>query len=192
LRICPKCNSWRVQTVVEHVIRHYRCPNCGWMGIGYIEQRLQMFRSWHPLRLLRRSTWAYVIFFLVILGGSYLISAMVFITPARYFPSQDEVSLFSKKSGTEGELKSKSVTTEEPVILAPSTQAVPSLPEVSPAGEESVPLHKLEKSQVVANSHSRRYHLPGMIYYNKISGHHRVIFPSEEAAQQAGYRKAPR
>jgi len=86
----------------------------------------------------------------------------------------------------------KFVTTEAPAILLPSTQPVPGLPVVSPSGAESVSPQHPEKYPVVANSDSRRYHLPGMKYYNQISSQHRVIFPSEEAARQAGYHKAPR
>lgn len=86
----------------------------------------------------------------------------------------------------------KLVTTEAPAILLPSTQPVPGLPVVSPSDAESVSPHPPEKYPVVANSDSRLYHLPGMKYYNQISSHHRVIFPSEEAARQAGYHKAPR
>lgn len=190
MRKCPKCNSWRVQKI-GCVIESYRCPNCGWVEISYIEQGLQSSPSRQLLRLLDRSSWVYVIFILVILVCGYLISAKV-ITPAKYFAFQDKVSLFPEKSGTAGEIKSKSVTTEAPVILAPSTQAVPSLSAVSPAGAESVSLQHPENFQVVANSDSRLYHLPGMKYYNNISSHHRVIFPSEEAARQAGYHKAPR
>lgn len=190
MRICPKCNSWRVQTL-EHVIRSYHCLNCGWIEIGYIKQGLQSFPFRQHLRLLRRSSWVYVIFFLVILGGGYLISAMV-ITPAKYFAFQDKVPLFSEKIGTAGETKSKSVTTEALATLAPSTQAVPSSPVVSPAGADSVSLHQPEKYHVVANSKSRRYHLPGMTHYNKIPSDRRIIFTSEEAAQQAGYRKSSR
>jgi hypothetical protein len=190
IRICPKCSSWRVKAG-EYVIRYYRCPDCGWMGISYVEKSLQWFRSMQRLLLLHRSSWAYVIFFLVILGGGYLISTIV-ITPAKYFAFQDEAPLFSDKSGTAGEINSKSLTAEAPVILAPSTKAAPSLPIVSPAGAESVSPQQPEEFHVVANSRSRFYHLPGMKYYSKIPRDRRVIFPSEEAAQLAGYRKAPR
>jgi hypothetical protein len=190
MRICPKCNSGRVQPV-EYVIRYHRCLNCGWMGINYVGQNLQLFRSGQLLHLLRRSSWVYVIFILAILGGGYLFSATL-VTPDQYFAFQDKVPPFPEKSGTAGEIKSKSVTTEATVILAPSTRVGPSLPAVSPAGAENVSLHQPEYFQVVANSDSRLYHLPGMKYYNKISSHHRVIFPSEEAARQAGYHKAPR
>jgi hypothetical protein len=190
MRICPKCSSWRVQTV-DNVIRSYRCPNCDWMGIGYIGQSLQFFPSWRPLRFLRRFSWVYVLFILVILGSGYLISAEV-ITPAKYFSFLDKLPLFSEESVTEGNIKSKSVMTEAPAIPLPSTRAVPVLPAVSPSNTESAPLQNSDNYHVVANSDSKLYHLPGMKYYNNISSHHRVIFISEEEARQAGYRKAPR
>jgi cytoskeletal protein RodZ len=49
-----------------------------------------------------------------------------------------------------------------------------------------------EKGIVMGNRDSRRYHLPGMKYYDKIASYHRVEFASEEQAMKAGYHKAPR
>ena len=154
MRICPKCKSWRVQTL-EQVISSYRCLNCGWIEINSIKHGFPSFPSWQRLRLLRRSSWVYVIFFLVLLGVGCLIFATV-ITPAKYFALGDKLPLFSEKSGT----------------------------------AESVSIHQPEKIEVVANSKSMRYHLPGTTYYDKIPSDRRVIFPSEEAAQQAGYTKS--
>ena len=188
MRMCPKCNSWRVQ-VLEHVMKSYRCLNCGWIEISDIKLRLQSLPPRQYLRPLLRSTWVYVVFSLVILVGGYLITAEV-ITPAKYFALQDKVSLSSEKSEAAGEIKSKSMTTGAPVILEPSTRAVPSLPKISPSGAEGVSLRQPEKNRVVANRKSKRYHLPGMKYYDKVESDQRVIFPSEEAARQAGYRKA--
>lgn len=48
-----------------------------------------------------------------------------------------------------------------------------------------------KKMKVIGNRDSKRYHLPGMTYYDKVEAYHRVVFDSEEAAIQAGYRKAP-
>jgi hypothetical protein len=190
MRKCPKCNSWRAQKV-ERVTRSYRCPNCGWIEISYIELGLYSSPSRQLQGHLRRYSWIYAIFFFVILGGSYFITTIV-ITPAKYFAFQDEVSLFSTKNETAGAIKSTSVTTEATVIVAPLTQVAPNVPAVSRADAESVSQQQPEKFDVVANSDSKLYHLPGMKYYNRISSHHRVIFTSEEAARQAGYRKAPR
>jgi len=49
-----------------------------------------------------------------------------------------------------------------------------------------------KKIKVIGNSDSRRYHLPGMVYYDKIAAYHRVVFFSEEEAIRAGYYKARR
>lgn len=45
---------------------------------------------------------------------------------------------------------------------------------------------------VVGNRDSKRYHLPGMVYYDKVKAYHRVTFNSEEEAINAGYHKASR
>jgi hypothetical protein len=46
-------------------------------------------------------------------------------------------------------------------------------------------------AKVIGNQDSKRYHLPGMIYFDKVDAHHRIEFQSEEEAIKAGYRKAP-
>jgi hypothetical protein len=48
------------------------------------------------------------------------------------------------------------------------------------------------KVKVIGNSDSKRYHLPGMKYYNAVKANHRVEFNSEEEAVKAGYTKAPK
>ena len=49
-----------------------------------------------------------------------------------------------------------------------------------------------QKIKVIGNSDSKRYHLPGMKYYNAVKAYHRVEFDSETDAIKAGYSKAPR
>lgn len=46
------------------------------------------------------------------------------------------------------------------------------------------------KKKVVGNSDSKRYHLPGMKFYDKVKAYHRVEFDSEKEAIKAGYNKA--
>ena len=46
------------------------------------------------------------------------------------------------------------------------------------------------KVKVIGNRDSKRYHLPGMKFYDKVLEHHRVTFDSEEEAIKAGYHKA--
>jgi cytoskeletal protein RodZ len=48
----------------------------------------------------------------------------------------------------------------------------------------------MKKVRVVGNSDSKRYHLPGMKYFDKIKSHHKVVFHSEAEAVKAGYSKA--
>ena len=43
---------------------------------------------------------------------------------------------------------------------------------------------------VYGNKDTKRYHLPGMPYYNKIKKHHRIVFKSEQEAIDKGYYKA--
>ena len=47
-----------------------------------------------------------------------------------------------------------------------------------------------QKIKVIGNSDSKRYHLPGMKYYNAVKAYHRVEFDSEADAIKAGYNKA--
>jgi cytoskeletal protein RodZ len=44
--------------------------------------------------------------------------------------------------------------------------------------------------RVIGNRDSKRYHLPGMKYYDLVKAHHRVVFQSEKEAIRAGYRRA--
>ena len=46
------------------------------------------------------------------------------------------------------------------------------------------------KIVVIGNKDTKRYHLPGMPYYNKIARNHRVYFNSEKEAVDNGYYKA--
>lgn len=55
--------------------------------------------------------------------------------------------------------------------------------------EKSLPA-KEQKVKVIGNRDSKRYHLPGMKYYDKVLASHRVEFDSEEEAIDAGYHKA--
>jgi len=55
--------------------------------------------------------------------------------------------------------------------------------------EKSQPAEE-QKGKVIGNRDSKRYHLPGMKYYDKVLPYHRVEFSSEEEALRAGYHKA--
>jgi len=55
---------------------------------------------------------------------------------------------------------------------------------------EKKPLSQPKGVKVIGNSDSKRYHLPGMKYYEQVKAYHRVVFRSEKEAIKAGYRKA--
>jgi cytoskeleton protein RodZ len=55
--------------------------------------------------------------------------------------------------------------------------------------EKSQPAEE-QKGKVIGNRDSKRYHLPGMKYYDKVLTYHRVEFRSEQEALRAGYQKA--
>jgi hypothetical protein len=131
----------------------------------------------------------YVVFSLVILVGGYLVSAEV-ITPAKYFSFRDMAALFSEKSEVAGEVKGESAATDGSVVPEQQIRSVKGVSEGATSGAESESLSQPDAIRVIANSKSKRYHLPGMKYYDKIPGDRRVFFTSEEAAQRAGYRKS--
>jgi predicted acyltransferase (DUF342 family) len=54
------------------------------------------------------------------------------------------------------------------------------------ANEES----QVSRTIVIGNKDTKRYHLPGMAYYNKVAKYHRVYFDSEQQAINNGYYKA--
>ena len=77
-------------------------------------------------------------------------------------------------------------------VSAPAPQTLPRSSSPLPEVIKNLPLQQAEPLQVVANSDSRHYHLPGMEHYSNVASYHRVIFPSEEAARLAGYHRASR
>lgn len=55
--------------------------------------------------------------------------------------------------------------------------------------ENPAPSHS-KGVRVIGNRDSKRYHLPGMKYYDQVKAYHRVVFKSEQEAIQAGYHRA--
>lgn len=58
------------------------------------------------------------------------------------------------------------------------------------SSESIAPMTDKNKIKVVRNRDSKRYHLPGMKYYDEVKAYHRVIFNSEKEAIKTGYHKA--
>ena len=100
-------------------------------------------------------------------------------------PAEKRVALFA--AGPAGKESLPSRETDRPPINVPAKDSKASL-KTEPPGK-SLPV-KEQKVKVMGNRDSKRYHLPGMKYYDKVLAYHRVEFNSEEEAIQAGYHKA--
>lgn len=129
-----------------------------------------------------------------------------------YFGSEQEaIDRGYYKAGTGKDLKKappeekKAVRKpEQPEVVAPAAQknekVLGPLSQGKPVSSDydskaSVPERQRtgitpEKGVVVGNSDTRRYHLPGMPYYDKVKAYHRVYFNSEQEAIESGYYKA--
>lgn len=58
------------------------------------------------------------------------------------------------------------------------------------SGRQQFTVPSAKEIRVIGNRDTKRYHLPGMKYYDKVKAYHRVVFQSEKEAIRAGYAKA--
>lgn len=86
------------------------------------------------------------------------------------------------------DMKSKNQIEKIFIHLLPGVKSVVSASKIV-AGSVS-PQTGPEKTIVVGNTQTKRYHLPGMPYYNKVKKYHRIMFQSEQEAIGQGYYKA--
>ena len=74
--------------------------------------------------------------------------------------------------------------------VSPKQVSAPEAPHPRPGvAEGKIPFHP-KGVKVIGNRDSKRYHLPGMKYYDMVKAYHRVVFQSEQEAIRAGYRRA--
>jgi len=100
-------------------------------------------------------------------------------------PGEKRAALFP--DGTAGKESLPSRGIDRPESNTPAKDGKVSL-KTEPPGK-SVPATE-QKGRVIGNRDSRRYHLPGTKYYDKVLAYHRVEFDSEKEAIEAGYHKA--
>jgi hypothetical protein len=74
--------------------------------------------------------------------------------------------------------------------IAPAGVSAPDAPRPRPGVSGGKPASLPKSVRVVGNRDTKRYHLPGMKYYDKVKTFHRVVFQSEQEALRAGYGKA--
>ena len=75
-------------------------------------------------------------------------------------------------------ITTESATLPAPPITAPVAKVTPTPVPASAPVPTSAP-KATQKTKVIGNSDSKRYHLPGMKYYNAVKAYHRVEFDSE-------------
>lgn len=83
-----------------------------------------------------------------------------------------------------------SATSATPANITVGATA-PGAETTSASAKPAAPVLQEKKFKVIGNSDTKRYHLPGMKYYNAVKAYHRVEFDSEADAIAAGYHKAP-
>lgn len=96
---------------------------------------------------------------------------------------ENSVYKTAQKAATETPAATTKPTPAQTIVPAASTPAAAPAPTV---------VSVTQKIKIIGNRDSKRYHLPGMKYYNAVKAHHRVEFNSEADAINAGYHKAPR
>jgi cytoskeletal protein RodZ len=150
-------------------------------------------------RLLVRSLPARRVWLTVIAGALIVLSGLFVSLPNTDLPD-------TKREITSPDLRTPSETA---IDVLPAKNRVP--PPAANAEERSVSANRVPLPEaphpgtgvaegkilpqpkgvrVIGNSDSKRYHLPGMKYYDLVKEHHRVVFQSEKEAIRAGYRRA--
>ncbi len=157
-----------------------------------------------------------VLLLMAVIDGAIIYAAKMFLEPpvaeVKTEAAKSQVQTASSTATGGSTVFTARRTGADPAVTTPATTAPavasekPAAPEkpvvqekpvapVKPAAEDEKAAKtapQVKKVKVVGNSDSKRYHLPGMKYYNRVDAHHRVEFGSEEEAVKAGYHKAPR
>jgi hypothetical protein len=124
---------------------------------------------------------------IAMLSLSTIILIVVLLTTFGFIPELDRMLVPNIIT------KAKPAPEIKPVPLPEATSApapvLPTAPEITAAPAPAP--EAMQKTKVIGNSDSKRYHLPGMKYYNSVKAYHRVEFDSETDAVKAGYKKAP-
>lgn len=180
-RICPKCTSWRVQSVKTRSfgdrllqmvrLNRYRCRDCGWNGLARAKEQRKLIKI-----LVDHSVWKKCLWGFSALVGLIVLLNVLSITMAKrapHVPSDAAVKTEKAEAVTTTANAAKGTAGDTGAAFKTSSASAP-------------------VAKVIGNSDSKRYHLPGMKYYHLVDSHHRVEFPSEAEAIQAGYHKAPR
>jgi hypothetical protein len=166
----------------------YRCGGCGWEGLRWEGEG----KGWKKI-LLAPSTLARLAIVLVVFTGILYGASFLKEGPA-------EEQEIAREAPTVEAVPPPAVVEVAPPLVVPTTpppvrekaEITPPLRTVPQGAATGAALTEKRKTKVVGNRDSKRYHLPGMKYYDQVKAYHRVEFSSEEEAIAAGYHRAPR
>lgn len=119
-------------------------------------------------------------------------SAVQPTVPAKAAVTAPAIEKTKAKSALQASAPAKAIVAAPPAAKAKpaaQTTATTQAPAVKTSPVSPAPAQKVK---VIGNRDSKRYHLPGMKYYNAVKAYHRVEFDSEADAIKAGYHKARR
>lgn len=164
LRVCPKCTSWRMQVVERDVFYSCLLQSLN-LGFYYCQDC-----GWQGLGRLRKRSVN-----LIMKLQRVAVLRYIFFVVLTLSATAAVLALWFNPMALHG-TKIETAIFNAPAVSA-SSHPNPEAP---------------QKVKVIGNRDSRRYHLPGLKYYNQVAEYHRVVFSSEEEAIAAGYHKAPR
>jgi hypothetical protein len=184
--ICPRCTSWRLKHIEAGFFsdrllglanrRRCRCQDCGWRGITRSREKQNLVQVLH-----QPFVWKGIFFGFLSLVGIYAVTTALINVAANKVPQEQSAAPAAATAGA-----SESTPVTAPANAPSGAVVVESPPAIT------LPETTLAEIKVIGNRDSKRYHLPGMKYYDRIEAHHRVTFSSEDEAIRAGYHKAPR
>ncbi|MDD5169168.1 MAG: helix-turn-helix domain-containing protein [Syntrophales bacterium] len=183
----PKLSSF---TETEEELPRISKQKGSWDFKSFTTWRLPNLPSLREIPHIPQMRLRWPLIFIILLTGLFLLVDLPF---TKQKPPPPEDPRFA-------ELNRRATTLEVSAIPAPAREIKQEVrPEPIAPAQENIPriaasqenISSAQKNgKVVGNSDTKRYHLPGMKFYNKIREHHRVVFQSEKEAIHAGYHKA--
>jgi cytoskeletal protein RodZ len=131
---------------------------------------------------------------------SFIVGILIIISFLFYYLPDRKREIRPPEPSPPSEIEKKATPAEDrvrpPAVpagrkdIAPKGVSVLDTPRSHPALSGGKPAPLPTSVRVIGNRDTKRYHLPGMKYYDKVKVYHRVVFQSEKEAIRAGYDKA--
>ena len=129
---------------------------------------------------------------IAIISLGTIILIVVLLKIYGFIPEFDGVFVSTPKATLAPAPAPKAIPAPAPGVTPSPSPALEAKPTPAPEVTSAPALEATQHTKVIGNRDSKRYHLPGMKYYDTVKPYHRVEFDSEADAIKAGYSKAPR